>query len=140
MAAPQTSRWTAQPARCRLRPLRDGRDGRSPDPARPAGPGGGLHPHRTGVDLLVGPGLFGRAWPRLCAGYVADAIGREPKSWQWLDAGSVLPALARGRVEPAPAVGLGEEYRLGTAGLAGAALVAHGRVAHPAAEAPEVYQ
>ena len=40
----------------------------------------------AGLDLLAGPGLFGRAWPRLCAGYVADAIGREPKPWQRLDA------------------------------------------------------
>jgi hypothetical protein len=36
----------------------------------------------VGLDLLAGPLLFGRAWPRLCAGYVADAIGREPKPWQ----------------------------------------------------------
>ena len=33
----------------------------------------------AGLDLLAGPGLFGRAWPRLCAGYGADAIGREIK-------------------------------------------------------------
>ena len=30
------------------------------------------------LDLLAGPGLFARAWPRRCAGYVTDAIGREP--------------------------------------------------------------
>ncbi len=35
----------------------------------------------VGLELLAGPGLFGRVWPRLCAGYVADAIGREPKRW-----------------------------------------------------------
>jgi hypothetical protein len=46
----------------------------------------------VGLDLLAGPRLFGRAWPRLCAGYVADTIGREPRRWQWLDAGvSQLP-------------------------------------------------
>jgi hypothetical protein len=84
----------------------------------------------VGLDLLAGPGLFGRAWPRLCAGYVADAIDREPKVWQRLDAGAVLEALAQGQVEPAPAVGLGEEYRLSTPGFAGATLVAQGRVAH----------
>ena len=106
----------------------------------------------VGIDLLAGPGLFGRAWPRLCAGYVADAIGRKPEPWQRLDGGAVLEALVRGQVEPAPAVGLGEEYRLGSGGLAGAALVAQGRVAHlmafPSAEgsgrsasaAPEVNQ
>jgi len=30
-----------------------------------------------GLDLLASPGLFDRAWPRLCAGYVADGIGRK---------------------------------------------------------------
>jgi len=45
-----------------------------------------------GLDLLAGPGLFARVWPRLCAGYVADAIGREPKPCHRLDAGvSQLP-------------------------------------------------
>ena len=84
----------------------------------------------VGLDLLAGPRLFGRAWPRLCAGYVADAIGRKPEPWQRLDARAVLEALARNQAEPAPAVGLGEEFRLGTPGLAGATLVAQGRLAH----------
>jgi hypothetical protein len=54
------------------------------------------------MDLLAGPGLFGRAWPRLCAGYVADAIGREVKPWQRLDAGAVLVPTGRwpGRARP----------------------------------------
>jgi hypothetical protein len=72
---------------------------------------------------------------------VADAIGREPKPSHRLDASAALEALAQGHAEPAPAVGLGEEYRLSTPGPAGATLVAQGRVAHlmafPAAEAPE---
>ena len=29
----------------------------------------------AGLDLLASPGLFATAWPRLCAGYAADAIG-----------------------------------------------------------------
>lgn len=98
----------------------------------------------VGLDLLAGSRLFGLAWPRLCAGYVADAIGREAEPWHGLDAGAVLSALAQGGVEPAPPVGLGEEYRLGNPGLAGAALVAQGRVAHlmafPSTEAPRVNQ
>jgi hypothetical protein len=99
----------------------------------------------VGLDLLAGPGLFGRAWPRLCAGYVADAIGREAKPWQRLDAGVVLSQLAEGQAEPAPAVGLGEEHRLATPGLAGSVLIAQGRVAHlmafPGVEAaPDVNQ
>jgi len=48
----------------------------------------------VGLDLMAGPRLFARAWPRLCAGNVADAIGREPKPWHRLDAGAVLTALA----------------------------------------------
>ena len=75
---------------------------------------------------------------------MADAIGREAKPWQRLDAGTVLSALAQGQAESAPAVGLGAEYRLSTPGLAGATLGAQERVAHlmafPAAEAPEVNQ
>jgi hypothetical protein len=96
----------------------------------------------AGLDLLAGPRLFGRACPRLCAGYVADAIGREPEPW--LNAGAMLEALAQGQAEPAPAVGLGDEYRLGSASLAGAILVAQERVAHlmafPVGEAPRVNQ
>jgi len=79
---------------------------------------------------LAGPGLFGRVWSGLSAGYVADAIGREVKPWRRLDPGSVLSTLAQGQVEAAPAVGMGKEYRLSTPGLAGATLVAQGEVAH----------
>ena len=68
-------------------------------------------------------------------------LGLEPKPWPRLDAEPVLEALAKGQAEPAPAVGLGEEYRVGAPGLVGAALLAQGRVAHlmafPIAEAPE---
>jgi hypothetical protein len=60
---------------------------------------------------------------------------------------AVLSALAQGPAESTPAVGLGEEYRLSTPGLAGATLAVQGRVAHlmafpvaEAAEAPEVNQ
>ena len=84
----------------------------------------------VGLDVLAGPRLFGRAWPRLCAGYVADAIGRKPEPWQRLDATAALTELSGSQAERAPAVGLGEEYRLGSAGLAGAILVAERRVTH----------
>ncbi|MGH2602767.1 MAG: ARPP-1 family domain-containing protein, partial [Dehalococcoidia bacterium] len=98
----------------------------------------------VGLDILAGPGLFGRAWSRLCAGYVADAIGRKPTPWRRLDGCAALEVLAQGQAEPAPAVGLGEEHRLSSARLAGAGLVAQGRVAHlmafPAAEALETNQ
>jgi hypothetical protein len=84
----------------------------------------------VGLDVLAGPGLFGRAWPRLCAGYVADAIGQEAMPWLRPDADAVLTTVAQGQAEPAPAVGLGKEYRLGSPGLAGATLVAQEWVAH----------
>ena len=84
----------------------------------------------VGLDVLAGPRLFGRAWPRLCAGYVADAIGRKPEPWERLDARAVLAELRGSEAERAPAVGLGEEYRLSCVGLAGATLIAQQRVAH----------
>ena len=56
----------------------------------------------VGLDLLAGPRLFGRAWPRLCAGYVADAIGRNA---QGLASAGRLAALASTHTEAAPASG-----------------------------------
>jgi hypothetical protein len=40
-------------------------------------------------------------------GYVADAIGCEPKPWHPPDAGAVLSRLARSQAEPATASGPG---------------------------------
>ena len=45
---------------------------------------------------LAGPELFGRAWSRLCAGYVSDAIGRKRVPWHRLAAGPILLALVQG--------------------------------------------
>jgi hypothetical protein len=61
----------------------------------------------VGLELLAGPGLFGRAGPRLRAGYVGNTIGREPKPWHRLDARAILSVVAQRQAEPAPAVGLG---------------------------------
>jgi hypothetical protein len=83
----------------------------------------------AGLELLASPGLFRRAWSRLCAGYAVDALGGLAGEGVEPDADAVLALLARATAEPAPAVGLGEEYRLGGTVL-GAALVADGRVAH----------
>jgi hypothetical protein len=95
----------------------------------------------VGLDLLAGPRLFARAWSRLCAGYMADAIRLEAKPHPGLDAAALLATLGQAEAESAPAVGLGAEYRIGTPGLAGAALVAQERVVHvmafPGAEAVE---
>jgi hypothetical protein len=84
----------------------------------------------AGLDLLAGPRLFATAWPRLCAGYAADALRRAPAKCQVPAPARLLAMLSTCPVEPAPAVGLGAEYRLAGDKLAGAALVAEGRVAH----------
>jgi hypothetical protein len=83
----------------------------------------------TGLDLLAAPGLFARTWPRLCLGYAAEAVGVEPTGGR-PETDMILKAIARVRVHTAPAVGLGAEHRIDEPGLAGAALLLDGRVAH----------
>jgi hypothetical protein len=61
---------------------------------------GSVYGRWLGLDLLAGPGLFGRAWPRLYAGYVTDAIDREVKPWQRRDAGAVCPDGVMARPSP----------------------------------------
>jgi hypothetical protein len=83
----------------------------------------------TGLDVLAAPGLFARTWARLCVGYAAEAVGVKatggrPKT------DMILKAIAAARVRTAPAVGLGAEHRIDEIGLAGAALMVDGRVAH----------
>ena len=84
----------------------------------------------AGLDLLAGPRLFATAWPRLCAGSAADALRRAPAEGHVPAPSAILNMLAACPVEPAPAVGLGAEYRLAGEQLAGATLVAEERVAH----------
>jgi hypothetical protein len=83
-----------------------------------------------GLELLASPRLFARAWPRLCAGYAAEAVGRKGRPAAAPDASAVLRALAAAPVENAPAVGAGEEHRLTGRRLAGALLVVDHTVAH----------
>ena len=84
----------------------------------------------AGLDLLAGPRLFATAWPRLCASYAADALRGAPARRQVPAPARLLTRLSTCPVEPAPAVGLGAEYRLAGQQLAGATLVAEERVAH----------
>jgi ARG/rhodanese/phosphatase superfamily protein len=82
-----------------------------------------------GLDLLPSPGLFERAWPRLCAGYAAEVLGRRRHA-SAPDPRAVLEKVAQAPVEEASAVGLGREHRLAGHALAGAALVVEDTVAH----------
>jgi hypothetical protein len=82
----------------------------------------------VGLDLLASPGLFARAWPQLCAGYAAEALG-EPPAARAPGAG-LLRRVAALPVEEAPAAGLGREYRIAAARVAGAALVVRNVLAH----------
>jgi hypothetical protein len=87
----------------------------------------------AGVDLLASPGLFARVWPRLCAGYAADAIGSPEGDTPAEGAQAVLARLAGTPIEPAPTVGLGREFRLVGREVLGAALAVDDRLAHLAA-------
>jgi hypothetical protein len=82
-----------------------------------------------GLDILPSPGLFERAWPRLCAGYAAEAVGGKERA-SAPDPRGVLQTVAQAPVEEAPAVGLGRERRLTGRALAGVALVVDDTVAH----------
>jgi ARG/rhodanese/phosphatase superfamily protein len=83
----------------------------------------------AGLELLAGPGLFARAWPRLCAGYAGDSIGRKAARRRVPSSATVLANLAACPTETVSAVGLGAEYRLTGEKLAGAGLVVDDQVA-----------
>jgi hypothetical protein len=82
-----------------------------------------------GLELLGSAGLFSRAWPRLSAGYAAEAVGSRAEA-ALPDPRATLLELRRAPVEDAPAVGLGREHRIVGDGMAGAALVVDDIVAH----------
>jgi hypothetical protein len=87
----------------------------------------------AGLDLLASPGLFASAWPRLCAGYAADAIGSPEGGPPAEGAPTVLARLAATPIEEAPTVGLGREFRVVGMEVLGAALIVDDRLAHLAA-------
>ena len=84
----------------------------------------------VGLELLAGPALFARAWPRLCAGYAGDAIGRHGRRRRVPSSRAVLAMLSDCPVAAVDAVGLGQEYRLTGDKMAGAVLVVDDRIAH----------
>jgi ARG/rhodanese/phosphatase superfamily protein len=83
-----------------------------------------------GLDALAAPGLFARAWPRLCSGYAADALGQEPGVELRPKPEGVLALLKSMTAASASAVGLGAEHRFESKTLHGAALVVEDRVVH----------
>ena len=84
----------------------------------------------AGLDVLASTALFARAWARLCTGYVADALGAKPAPGLAPSPPEILHALLEAAAASAPAVGLGEEFRIADGRMLGAALVAEGRLAH----------
>src|SRR2546427_1603388 len=82
----------------------------------------------VGLDVLGSQGLFRRVWPRLCAGYAADAIGRTGSEPPKESPGAILERVASSPVSRMPAVGLGWEAPLDGGVVRGAALIAEERV------------
>jgi hypothetical protein len=87
----------------------------------------------AGLDLLASAGLFATAWPRLCPGYAADAIGSPESGTPAESPEAILARLADVPIYQAPAVGLGREFRLVGREVLGAALVMDDKLAHFAA-------
>lgn len=92
----------------------------------------------VGLDVLAAPALFARAWSRLSTGYIADAIDADGNALPRVSPAEVLTRVAAARLEKAPTIGLGVEYRLDGKEATGAALVVDDLVAHLAAFPPVV--
>lgn len=84
----------------------------------------------VGTDVAPTAGVFARIWPRLCAGYAAEALGRAPRRRRVPNPLAVLRRITSSPLEPAPAIALGTEYRLVGREAAGAVLVAGDRLVH----------
>ena len=66
------------------------------------------------LDLFDRPATCGRVWDRILSGVVMDAL-EEPRSDQLAQTSDVEKLISRLKArdwEPAPAVGLGQEFRL----------------------------
>src|SRR5262245_48597630 len=84
----------------------------------------------VGLDVLGSEGVFRRVWARLCAGYAADAIGREGSRQPKESPDAILERVASSPLSRMPAVGLGSELRLEGGFVHGAALIAEEKVVH----------
>jgi len=94
----------------------------------------------SGFELFDSPDTLRKLWPKLIRSYGLDALDREVAAGERTEkpppgAGSneveaFLQRLSGAESRPYPAVGEGEDIRLSSADLTGAALAARGRVIH----------
>jgi hypothetical protein len=93
-----------------------------------------------GFELFDSPDTLKKLWPKLLRSYGLDALDRAVSAHQ-KEEKSTLPAnqndvesflrrVSAGKTKQYPAVGEGDDIRLASSGLTGAALAAHGRVVH----------
>jgi hypothetical protein len=86
----------------------------------------------VGLDLFDSAATLAKVLPRLVRSYALDAIDERehPAEPARFEAERLLERVAAAKVERFPAVGVGEDLRLSGPRLAGAAVVAEGRVVH----------
>ena len=85
----------------------------------------------AGFDLFGSEASFARAFPKLVRGSALQALaGYDDNGCEPLDEHQFLSAVLRAATDPFPAVGLGEELRIDTDGIGGAALRLDGGVVH----------
>jgi hypothetical protein len=93
-----------------------------------------------GFELFDSPETLKKLWPKLLRSYGLDALDRADSAHQkeeeptpptgQNDVQSFLNRVSTGGTKKYPAVGEGEDIRLASPALTGAALAAHGRVVH----------
>lgn len=92
-----------------------------------------------GFELFDSPDTLKKLWAKLLRSYGLDALDRavsapqkeeKPTFPSPNDVEAFLRRVSAGGTKQYPAVGEGEDIRLASSGLTGAALAAHGRVVH----------
>jgi len=83
-----------------------------------------------GMEILPSPRLFAAAWPRMLSGYVLDALWRCPEGRPDETGAERLQAFLGASVEIFPSVGAGDDCRIASPSVVGAALIVDGVVAH----------
>jgi hypothetical protein len=94
----------------------------------------------SGFELFDSPDTLRKLWPKLMRSYGLDALDRANSAQQGevkppppagqIDVESFLKGVSAGKTKNYPAVGEGEDIRLASPAMTGAALAAHGRVVH----------